>query len=284
MSENKFQMKRVGLTCSLKCNLNCKLCVVRSPYHWNDKFPSVKEIAEYIRRYFNIVDYVDFFTISGGEPLLYSEFPSLLDELLHYIDKIGKLEIITNGTILPNKALLSAIRKYDRNSLKFIIDDYGENLSKRFSEITTLFENNNVPYIVNRYHTSDLHCGGWVNYGSAEKIIHTNQETIQLFSKCAYPTKFKFCFNIWEGKMVSCFQVQNRMILGHSVDECEYIDLMDDSLSIEEQRKKISYIYNMQYMETCAYCNGLCDDSERFKPAEQFTVEELQKIRGKDYV
>ncbi|MBD5116140.1 MAG: radical SAM protein [Ruminococcaceae bacterium] len=281
MNDNKFIMKRAGLICSLKCNLNCKLCAELSPYHSKDKFPPFSVLMEYVRKYFNIVDYVKIFVISGGEPLLYKELPNLLNELLQYKERFGRVEIITNGTILPSEDLLNAIKKYDCNSLKFIIDDYGDNLSRMFSEITALCDKNNISYNVNRYHTSNIHCAGWVDYGIPDKVIHTQKDAAELLSKCANKTKLDFCFTIFEGKLVPCFQIINRMNLGRSVDEREYIDLTDNTVSIDEQRKKIMGIYNTDYLEICSYCNGLCDDSERFTPAEQFTKEEIQQISKK---
>jgi thioredoxin-related protein len=65
----------------------------------------------------------------------------------------------------------------------------------------------------------------------------------------------------------------------------EYVDLLDDSVSNEEKRKRVMGIYNSEYSASCAYCNGLSSDTKRYPPAEQFTTEELIRIRkqGKSY-
>ena len=50
---------------------------------------------------------------------------------------------------------------------------------------------------------------------------------------------------------------------------CTLLDLFDDTLSLEEQRKKIRSVLKGKSLKACAYCNGLCDNSPRFIPAEQ---------------
>ena len=58
----------------------------------------------------------------------------------------------------------------------------------------------------------------------------------------------------------------------------EYIDLSDDSVSCEQNKEKIRKILNGSMLSSCLYCNGMCDDSPRFKPAEQLTFEEIKEI------
>ena len=40
-------------------------------------------------------------TISGGEPLLHPDLGKLVEYLCTYGDRIGLLEFITNGTMIP---------------------------------------------------------------------------------------------------------------------------------------------------------------------------------------
>ena len=59
----------------------------------------------------------------------------------------------------------------------------------------------------------------------------------------------------------------------------EYINLLDDSLTVEEQRQKIKNIYARKSLSACAYCNGMCENSPRFTPAVQLTAEELRCVK-----
>ena len=80
--------------------------------------------------------------------------------------------------------------------------------------------------------------------------------------------------------MWPCPPARRRRQLGLSDDYSEYINFFDDSLSIEEQQEKIRLIYEKKSLSACAYCSGLCEDSERFIPGEQMTQEELSYIKA----
>lgn len=281
LDKEKFIMKRASLLVSLNCNLNCKLCVVGSPYHTTGNFPDVSKLIGDMDTLFHIVDYVEIVTISGGEPLLYKQLPKLLEELLNYSKYFGKIEIVTNGTIVPDNGLLEVIEKYGTQFLRFIVDDYGRDLSKKVPQIVSLLEGHQIPYRLNDYCSENLRFGGWIDHGSAEKIVHTEKEAHELFAKCAQPQKMNFCFLIENGRMSPCSVVLRRIKLGQNVDKGEYIDLTS-TMSAEEQRQKIRNIYNAKCLESCAYCtDALSDDAPRFWPAVQLTAEELKEIRGK---
>ena len=127
-----------------------------------------------------------------------------------------------------------------------------------------------IPYNIRKNNSDIAYCDGWVDYGvSARKRLFTQQEIEKRYSKCAYPNKLHFCFNIVEGKMFPCAPARRCYQLEVVNNYDEYIDLFDNTISIEEQRAKIQSIYNGKSLEACAYCNGLCEDSERFVPAEQ---------------
>lgn len=275
---DKFTMKRVTLTVTTNCNLNCKLCCGYSPYLRFDKQPTLEDLLKYIDKFFSIVDYAEQFSITGGEPLLFKQLPDVIDALFKYSDRIGRLEIITNGTIVPSEELIGAVRKFGDTFYRFMIDDYGEKLSTKTTEIDAVLKRANLPYEIRNYTANDPHCGGWVDYGLAKKV-HTPEEAKELFDKCSVPQKLHYLFGISNGVFTPCSIIRYRLFLGQDVDKNDYIDFLDDTLSVEQQRQKISNIYNAKCLESCQYCNGMCDDSPRFAPAEQLTFDEIGKIK-----
>ncbi|MBD5114798.1 MAG: radical SAM protein [Ruminococcaceae bacterium] len=279
MEENKLTLKNSALLVSLICNLNCKLCAAYSPYRKSNKFEEVETLIDYVRKYFDVVDYVEVFAISGGEPLLYKQLPKLLSEFLKYSDHFGKIEIHANGTILPSTELLDIIKTYGDKFKRFLIDNYGEKLSTKIPEFTSLLDEHKIPYVVRDYFSENMHCSGWVDFGELTQKIHSCDEASELFSKCAYPKKMKLCNIIIEGSVIPCNPIIRRWLDG-TADYSEYIDLNDETMSLQEQRSKLSDIQKAEVFCTCEFCNGLCDDSRRFKPAEQLTAEEIRKIRG----
>lgn len=278
MHTDKFIMKRAALTILTKCNLNCKHCSAYSPYLRNTKQPSLEEILKYTDRFFDIVDFVEIFSVSGGEPLLFKQLPEVINALSKYRDRIEKLEIITNGTIVPSVDLINSIRKLGDVFYRFLVDDYGEYLSIKISEIDQTLKEAKLPYEIRNNTIINPHSNGWIDYGLAQKI-HTSEEAIELFDKCSMPHKLKYCFGILNGIFTPCPIVKYRLYLGQDVDRNDYIDLMDDTMTVEQQRQKILNIYNTKVLESCMYCKGMCDDSARFTPAEQLTPDEIRQIK-----
>ena len=78
--------------------------------------------------------------------------------------------------------------------------------------------------------------------------------------------------------MYPCSACRRCKELGTVDNYDEYIDLFDDSLSVEQQREKIERIYALDSLKACAYCNGMTGDSPRFATAQQLDKEELKCI------
>ena len=214
--------------------------------------------------------------------MLYPQLPELFDTIRTYWEQIGQLEIITNGTVIPSDRLLEQLGQWP-GQIRFLIDDYGENLSWKVAQITAALDGADIPFIVRNNTETNPHCGGWVDHGDPKDKRRKTQEDLEaVFAKCAYPQKLGCCFSIKDGYMYPCPQVRLCKELGTADSDADYIDLFDDLLSINEQREKIRAIYAAKSFAACAYCNGTCDDSERFIPAEQLTEEEVRAIRAKN--
>jgi organic radical activating enzyme len=108
--------------------MRCKLCASYSPYYNPVPHYSYGELCKVVENFFNIVDDVDIFTITGGEPLLHKEIGNVLNFIGEYRDRINiRLELITNGTMLPGNEVLAALSDSDSS---VILDDYGQSLSR----------------------------------------------------------------------------------------------------------------------------------------------------------
>ncbi|MEL7661268.1 radical SAM protein [Acetobacterium wieringae] len=264
----ELNLKGTGLTSTLRCSLKCKLCCTFSPYYDPAPHFHSKYIEKEIVKYFEIVNHVEKFTISGGEPFLHEELYLIVDKISLYFGQIGVLEIITNGTIYPSDELIRVLIKY-KDKMTIMIDDYGA-LSNKITNIRSLFDEKGIDYRVRNYNGDNLHCGGWVDFRDLSRKHFSNEEIQTKYEKCAYPGKLQFCFSIMNGEIHPCIPSRRCMELGIiAKNKEEYIDLFDGSISIEEQKQKFYNILNGKSLTACAYCNGLCDDSERFVPAEQ---------------
>jgi organic radical activating enzyme len=266
-----LQMPSISLLATLKCNLKCRLCCVYSPFYKNPYHPEKEFLFKCIDRYFEVVDHVSLFTISGGEPLIRSDLDEIVSYLYSYHDRFDRFEIITNGTIIPSDNLLKALGAYGKKS-EILIDDYGPDLSKEAERAYKAFSSLKKARVRLRdYHSEAAHCGGWVDFGVSKNCIKkSDSEAKALFNKCAYPQKLGFCISYINGKLWSCTPLFRLVELGNlpALPE-EVFDFFDNNIPDEKLRQQIKNLYNANCLSSCAYCNGLCDDSERFLPAEQ---------------
>lgn len=273
-------MYQTGLVLTMACNLKCKLCSNYSPYYHKPDFYSIEYLKDQMKRYFSIVTHIKKLMVTGGEPFLHPELSTLIDEIKLYEDQLDVFGVITNGTLLPSEDLLRAAKDFGPK-FHFLIDDYGPNLSVKAKELDELLTKHGINHIMRTYHGEEAHCGGWVYFGDlTEKKIGEKEEREALFSKCAYPQKLHFAFDLVGGAMYPCSVCRRCKELDVVDNYDEYIDLFDDSLTIEEQREKIANIYKLKSLEACAYCNGMTDDSPRFATAQQLTQEDILCIHS----
>ena len=135
-------------------------------------------------------------TVTGGEPFLYPDLDQFIRHLKNYYKQIGTLEIITNGSIIPNSNFLEAAKDFGPN-VSFLIDNYGSDLSSKAQEVAKLLFSLNLQSTIRNYTGEGTHCGGWTDFGDLTKPACKSQEEAELtYSKCAYPQKLKFCFSI----------------------------------------------------------------------------------------
>lgn len=271
-------MYQTGVVLTMACNLKCKLCSNYSPYYHKPAHHSIDYLREEMRRYFSIVTHINKLMVTGGEPFLHPDLPLFVKEIKKYKEQLDTFGIITNGGRLPSEELLNAIEDFG-DKFHILIDDYGPDLSIKATEIAEILEARNIPYILRTYHGEESHCGGWVYFGDLTEKKWNEEEAEELYSKCAYPQKYHFAFDMVDGAMYPCSACRRCKELGVADNYDEYIDLFDDSLTIEQQREKIANIYKRKSLVACTYCNGMHEESPRFTTARQLSEEEQECIR-----
>lgn len=269
----KIVFHRVVFNPTFRCTLKCELCCVYAPY-----FPPpgpyypFQDLTEQIARFFEIVDFADIFTIAGGEPLLHKSLADIVDFVNQYRTRIGRLEIITNGTLLPSERLIQSVKAANA---RFLVDDYGPELSIKAEEIEALLKERNVMH--ERRPNGDTekgaHCDGWLD------ILHFSDEPIsqheaeKLFSKCmlgAEPTTKVRCNPVVDGRVYVCSPYEFCLRNGKIEDDPRYyIDLTDRTQSVESQKEKAIEFLNIKVLPSCSYCNGFLLDGKRYVPARQ---------------
>lgn len=271
-----FTMPKLAFYVTLRCNLKCRLCAVYAPYYKEPFHPTLEYLNQCIDQYFKVVERVRLFSVSGGEPLLRNDLPRVIEKIHQYEDRIDRLEIITNGTIIPSDELIDSLRKFEIE-LNFLVDDYGRDKSVNALVASEKFRKiKDAKVTLRDYHSNEMHCGGWVDYGiSSDSPLPPKKSADEakcLFAKCSYPQKLDFCTSMVNGKLYSCTQLRRLIELGViAPDPSEVFDLFDPSQSPESIWARIKALYDVDMLSACAYCNGICDDSIRYPAAEQLS-------------
>lgn len=244
------------------CTLRCKLCLAFVPYYKKYVNMEVDEAKKILHRYFSIVDEVEKFSLTGGEPLLNHQFDEILNEVLQYSGQITKeIIIITNGTIRLGKETLQIMSRNDK--IKVIVNNY-ENLSTYAVENYNLLCEKGINAILyteeNRY--------GWIDCRDQSLKHKTLEECEYQSQHCSFFLGKKYV--IKRGKLYTCtraaYRIQEKII--PYIDD-DFIDLLDDSIDESILRERMINLLNLKTTTSCAYCAGLTEYSRKYKAAEQ---------------
>lgn len=198
-----------------------------------------------------------------------------------YIGRVGRIDIVTNGTIIPDDKTLESLDRFG-DKLRVIISDYGRGISTKVEQVADKLKRLDKASIeIRRQNSEETYFGGWVDMGiSAQSMNKGSDYARDIFKKCAYASKMKFCMSYVGGVLYPCSALR-RLVELEVIPPSphEVFDLFDEGYTDDEIRERINAVYSLDTLSACAYCNGLCDDSVRYVPAEQLTEEELKILR-----
>ncbi|OLA61830.1 MAG: radical SAM protein [Roseburia sp. CAG:10041_57] len=260
-------LKRTVLNVTTYCNLKCKHCLAFIPYYKNPNNLSLEDAKKIMESYFEIVDSVEHFTITGGEPLLNPQVKEICEETTKYLDRITEnLDFVTNGTIELPDGLLEVFGQ--NKKMRVILSNYGNDLSKKFELNEQKLNERNINYRVSKFYGDSLYYDGWIDFTDQSLKWKTEQERNNNAKGCLHRVGKYFIIN--DAELHSCSRSYWRMknniipkVLG------EYVPLIDEAYSIEEKKKYLIEMCNKQSSSSCAYCVGFRNDVPRVYPAQQ---------------
>lgn len=265
MSE-PLKLRRLAIIPTLLCTLNCKLCSNYIPeFKKTAKHIPVDELKRDLDKIFEIVDYTEWLQYVGGEIFMRKDLYELYSHSLTYQDRFDKLILITNATVLPCDNDIKVLKQYGEK-LQVQISDYGK-YSYKIKEIIQLFEADNIPYIVKRYHGDVQHYGGWIDNTHFEDRGRTEEEVILQHKNCGQVAMRNY--HMYRGKIQGCARSLLASELGKIVPaERDYVDIYDETKSKEEKREIIRR-FNDSPRVSCRSCASFLDTTNRYKAAEQ---------------
>ncbi|MPL97833.1 hypothetical protein SDC9_44028 [bioreactor metagenome] len=262
-----LNIERLCFPVTLRCNLRCRLCAEGSPYYNKPYHPTIDELREEVRAFFQVVGHVSKFDITGGEPFLRSDLSDFISWMFeNYQNCFDVLRVTTNGSIqIPNE-FVEAVKGIRREQFYVIVDNYGHGISKKAEENAEKLKKSGIRYDLRDYF-NELHCEGWVDYGDFS-LKHDDFAAMALYERCMVP-KLGFFTCLVNGKLFPCAKA--RLLYEQGLSDV-FVDLYDKNLTIIDKQEQMMVILGEATVDVCKYCNGLCNDGPRFFPAEQLIM------------
>lgn len=246
------------------CNLNCRDCLNFTPFIKEHYVESLEQLKKDVDLFFSAVDLVYRFQITGGEPLLYKDLVPLIEYIDdNYREKIVRLEMVTNGTIIPDDHICEVLKRRD---IYVFLDDYRmsiQNLDERYEKVYWKLKKYKITFV-------DNHVERWIRMYVPEEDegMQLSEQALQrIYLKCSNPWS-----SLWQGKISSCNYAMYAAKAGICEgDDSESYDLRQ--FSPEKKKELIEFrlrYCEKGYMEFCKKCGGWTETNQRWcQPAIQ---------------
>lgn len=234
--------------CSLKCN-GCSNLIPcynqRNDYDINNLIKSIKKFLECIN---NIV----YIRVLGGEPFLSQNLYKVINTLLKS-NKIQRIEIVTNGTIIPkDKKIINILKS---NKIVVCISQYP---IVDYNSLILFLQKNKINYRIDKMNY-------WMNYGPPKKRGKSQKELIKQYSKC-----HNVCKSLINGQIHLCPRSSHGTDLGIIKDnKDDYLNLLDDKISLSEKKIYLNKLLKKKYIIACDYCDFATNKCKKIPVAQQ---------------
>lgn len=223
-----------------RCSLKCEDCSNLMQYYLKPVDPESSLTIASLEKILHVCD-VGCIRIIGGEPLLAKDLGEYLSFLSGtIISKDQRIEIYTNGTILPSPDILKICQSLP---LTFYISNYGE-LSRKLVDLVSLLEDNDIDYTIENNLV-------WQDCGKVRDYSVSNIDF--RYSNCCVAKTF----SVMGSRLYSCpFSANFHSIYKEeSISTRDYIDL--SSTSVSDLYTSIRSMFLSQSpLSACYFCSG----------------------------
>jgi sulfatase maturation enzyme AslB (radical SAM superfamily) len=196
INELNQQFLAIGIT--ERCTLNCKYCAAYLPYISNKKDGDTKDIISSLDKTIQVFSKLTSINLGGGEPLLHTGLPDIIEHIDMYIPQIQQIHITTNGTIILNQRTLKRLSQCGK--VYFSISNYGLP-SQKIEHLKMLFHNYGIVCRVFDYINEKT--AYWVDPGKLYRRNRSVDELKDIFINCG----LKNCLGVHAGKLSFCPQI-----------------------------------------------------------------------------
>jgi len=270
-NKKEICIPQVTAALTSRCTFNCKNCVSLMPY-FNESFDySTEDILRDLESLFHYVDYIASYYLVGGEPLLSPILADVISSVYQkYEKKIGLLQIITNGSVVPDEKLLSVLKAYN---VQVRVSNYTKTIKyeTKFNQVIEALKQNGINYSIGDYKE-------WVDIGFPATTVDfgTDIEVLNNHTKACSTG----CHALNDGKLYYCgtlfFAEKSELF---TLKEDDYIDLrIEENWTNKESLQQLKYNImeycraerKGKYLSLCRYCRGCgADNTHICQVAEQ---------------
>lgn len=237
---------QVQIVTTMRCTMRCKECTSYIPYcEGPGEDFDAQEIIRAIDRLLVVYEKIGTVLLYGGEPLLYKDLPLLIDAFCQN-PQIEKVAVVTNGTVLPNERLLTAL---SHKKAYMRVTDYGP-LVKKMDQVVDLLRSRGIPTEVTNFKF-------WNRTPTVENLNETPE---QLYNKVQNCCTIANATTLIGGKLFFC-NFSAFFDYFHALPDFgdNYVNLLDQSETNASLKEKIDKIRNMAKQgipkKACRYCN-----------------------------
>jgi len=238
---NRREISRaVNLDLTDRCTLRCKNCLALKPYFKDRSEMSWEQMEQVIDKLLAL-RWFRRFHLLGGEPFLYPHLDKVLTKLCAS-PEVEHVNIITNGTVLPEEPVLQALE----NPKTMVRVSYYGDLSKRYRELEKICQERNIQIRV--------HAQKWADIGRALDHASNLDETQKRYNGCSQRTGS--FFYVMHGQVTICPFAANTHALGlYQAEGGDVVDVLSETQEPMIDRLTALY-WRQEPLTACYYCNG----------------------------
>lgn len=261
---NFYEKKEINLpqlqfAITTRCTLQCRDCNAMIPsFHQATTSHIDLSFAEFKRCFDTLMSTatrIRRFMLLGGEPLINKDLPDIVDYCARH-PGLTAVEIITNGTLMPSKQLLSAASEHGQK-VYFHLSNYSKNPALlprlKYAAIIETLKKRGLK------HQMSMNLD-WNREEPLRLHAYSQKELQTMFDNCW----LKRCLQVLGGKLSLCPRLSSGYALGIlAPPQGECIDLHAACGSF---RQTLLDFFDKSYFASCRYCVRL---DERIEPALQ---------------
>ena len=247
--KKRIVIARMSIGITTHCTLSCDKCIAHIPDMPHKHIPREDLLAD-MRFLLSCVDFIYDMNLSGGEAFLHPH----LDEVIRLLvdsDKVGDVNVTSNGTVMPSEKILSALRE---GKIAVKISRYKPELQPNVEKLKDLLRAWEIPYI------HDVE-GFWYDAGDLNHPLTGSAK--KRFRVCTH----QLCMPYFDGKLHLC--AESFYFLHKYPEKCagDYIDLR--TVSAEDFRAQFRALSKRNVISACEYCAGFTYQTPKIPRAEQ---------------